>query len=214
MRDWTMAANLYKRVLTHKPNAKVLVHCGYDHARKVGWELDFMPMAYYIKQITPSLKILTVDQAFSSRNEKRKKLYQMMASKSFAPILLDNRRPENKFFRHSSTFYKRWKQDYQDWFDWTVFHPPHTYAKGRPAWLFAGSGRQYIALPQKVLDIKEGCVIEAYFEQEAKLGIPIDRVIKQGGQQTGGLALPKGVFYIKVTNKKGEQLLTYTIKVK
>ena len=59
-RDYWQARNLVERTFAKDPKAKVLVHCGYDHLRKVKSE-HWTPMGYFLKQMT-GLAPLTVDQ--------------------------------------------------------------------------------------------------------------------------------------------------------
>lgn len=59
-RDYWQARNLVDRTFAKDPKAKVLVHCGYDHLRKIKSE-HWTPMGYFLKQMT-GLEPLTVDQ--------------------------------------------------------------------------------------------------------------------------------------------------------
>lgn len=219
MRDWTMAANLYKRVLKQDPKAKVLVHCGYDHAKKTNWAADFSPMAYYLKKILPDLKLLTVDQTFTVRNEfSQKRLHQTYANRhpryKGRVFLIDNRRPKNLFYKRTGRLYKRFKQDYQAGFDLLVFHPVYRYKKKRSIDLLK-SGRRLIALPRKITKrLRVPYFVEAYFEREKRRGIPVDQIIVERKDNPAYLALPRGTFYIRWIDIRGQLLDTWTKKVR
>lgn len=136
MRDWVMAVNLYNRVLKNEHQAKVVVHCGYDHANKYYWEEDFGPMAYYLQQIVKETKVYTVSQAFNMISGLGKfKLHESYATQhpefKNKVFMIDNRKPENHFIKKTGFVYRKFKKDPQDFYDVYVFHPKEHYQELR-----------------------------------------------------------------------------------
>lgn len=189
-REIAQAKNIQK-VIENDPNAKFLIHCGFDHVlegKHRSWE---KAMAERLKEYT-GIDPLTIHQVeYSERGNSKYNHPMLKAFDIKTPsILLDKNKKPYTYTRRET------------WSDIAVFHPTTTYEDNRPNWLFT-NGNQKVTIDLKAVEIGFPVMILAYKKgEDIKTSIPIDIAEAETKTSVCALGLKKGDYEIVVTNGK------------
>lgn len=196
-RDWTQAVNLYKRILEKDKNAKVIIHCGYNHLLKVpstGW----IPMAYCLQKITGIEPfVISQDKELLLGD----KYYQeiMKTYKSKEPfVLLDKKDKMPWLATHQST----------KSVDALVFTPPQKRDKlDNPIINYTHSKKPSHKIALAQFKQNTPYLLEVYFEGEDEKAMPVYQVeiaSPAEAQKTLKLYLPKDKkLKVKIVSTEG-----------
>ena len=166
-RDYGQAQNLIATTIKQDPEAKVLVHCGYDHLREVPSPRGWTPMAYYFREAT-GIDPLTVDQTlFVERNAEGMEHPWRLAAEERG--LLDD---QPVVLVGSDGDLVPVEQTHVDV---TVLNPRTEYRNDRPGWMTLGGRRDPVGVTTPEC-IEETCVVEAFNPAWEERAVPYDRV--------------------------------------
>ncbi|MDE0054016.1 MAG: hypothetical protein OXT64_07145 [Gammaproteobacteria bacterium] len=166
-RDYGQAQNLIATTIKQDPEAKVLVHCGYDHLREVPSPGGWTPMAYYFREAT-GIDPLTVDQTlFVERNAEGMEHPWRLAADERG--LLDD---QPVVLVGSDGDLVPVEQTHVDV---TVLNPRTEYRNDRPGWMTLGGRRDPVGVTTPEC-IEETCVVEAFNPAWEERAVPYDRV--------------------------------------
>ncbi len=199
-REWTQAVNLYKRVLAKDKNAKIIIHCGYDHLAKVPFD-GWIPMAYCLQKIT-GIEPFVITQA----NELTfgDKYYQevMETYKSKEPFILLDKKDK-----------KPWLATYQSTksVDALVLTPPQKrYKFDNPAINYTNSKKPSHKIALSQFKQSAPYLLEVYFAGEDEKAMPVYQLeiaSPAEAQNTLKLYLPKNKsLNIKLISTEGKVL--------
>lgn len=202
-RETAQASNLYERIFKKSPQAKVLIHVGYDHATRSpivfeeeGKKTEIIWMAGRLTKLLET-PLLTVDQTGGtergSRNAESARLRGVLEFSDFKqPSLVQQR--DGSFLAEETG---------KDC-DMTVFHPRQRIRDGRPDWLFALPGRRPIPLPPSLKPLPKGRVlVEAFRDDAPDDAIAIDRCLVNAGAPPPVLVLPRGRYRLSRQDEAG-----------
>jgi len=184
-REINQAKNIAE-FLKNKPNAKTLIHCGYQHAQEgtinSSWEKAMAGRVLEYTGINP----LTVNQTWYDN-----KYY----SKHLTPLQKRIDISDPSVFVDSSGFSYLGASDTSG-FDIVVFHEQSEYINGRPTWLL-GNDKEWVEV-----DLNPIALDYPYFLFAFKTGeniteaIPVDLLEIIDSLQTAHFALSKGKYEI------------------
>jgi hypothetical protein len=163
-RERIQAQNIYDRILRNDPNARILVHAGYDHIieHPVG---PVTPMAAQFRRIS-GIDPFTVDQV---------EMMEHSAPAYESPVY--RAAVEGAGIDRSTIFVRSDGRPYasNDGVDAQVFHPRETLVGGRPAWLRLGGVRR----PYTVGGMPGGApvLLQAFYADEGVAGVPADQLV-------------------------------------
>ena len=188
IREIEQAKNIY-RILQKDPNARILLHAGYDHIREDSlggtWKKAMAARLMDLTGIDPftiNQEVLTERAHPSLENP----YYRML--KVDRPSILINENGELFSGPKGSHFY-----------DVRMIHPRTRLVKGRPDWLL-NNGARFIDIPKKKLP-GYPCIVHAYKKGENTIdAVPIDVVEIVRVDKMRPLALPPGEYIIRVRN--------------
>ncbi|REG97890.1 hypothetical protein [Flavobacterium aquicola] len=198
------AENIAK-IMTQNPNAKFLIHCGYDHLNEgipgiKEWEKAMASRVHDLTGINP----FTIDQIPGSEKGDLKfntPFIKMANIKT--PSIMVNAQGESYNGKQSN---KRG--------DCSIIYPVSTYTNERPDWLTLDGQRKIFDIP--VNSITEFPVlVMAYRNNELEQnGIPADIIEINSREQKASLILDKGDYQIIVKNKEYKIIQDYQQKIK
>lgn len=179
-RDYGQAQNLIAATLEQDPEAKVLVHCGYDHLREVPNPRGWTPMAHYFREAT-GLDPLTVDQTWFAEQATEEHAWRLAAEErglvnGYPVVLVDD---EGDLLPVEPADV-----------DIRVLNPRTETRNGRPEWMTLGGRRNPVAMPTPEC-IEAACVVEAFKVGWEERAVPYDRVEVRSAKVE--LYLPPGV---------------------
>jgi len=187
-REIEQAANIQK-FIDNNPEAKVIIHCGYDHVYENDYPAWGKAMAGRLKDIT-KIDPLTIDQKMfiESSDDKNNHLFIKMNDSKEPIVLLDNNELVfNGFGNVRQT-------------DIVVLHPPTKYINNRPDWLL--SGKEIYRIPSHVIKNGMSVLVLAYRENEFEQnGVPADIIEITDNNSVNELYLEKGVYTIVIKDK-------------
>ena len=188
-----MQAQNIKRILDKDPNARILIHCGWDHlledtiqtSGKLKW------MAWHLKQLT-GIDPFTINQDFLTEGKKGKesRLYNMINETESSVFLNEE----------GDAFYgpQNWKK-----FDILVYHPRSQYRNNRPDWLYNLEGNQLFEIEKSQIKIDYPVIVKAYHPKERPEATPWDVIELIDENDQTALVLPKGSYVLKLFNLEG-----------
>jgi len=193
-REVQQAKNI-QEVMVNKPDEKILIHCGFDHALEgihSSWE---KAMAGRLAQFT-GVNPLTINQvAYTEKSEPKFNHPLLKAMQVKEPIVLLDK--EYKPFR-----YERDKS----WTDIAVLHPNSVYKNGRPSWLF-GNNNHYVDIDLSAIEISFPVMVLAYKKgEDINVAIPVDIIEVENKSSRSFLALKKGQYDVVIVNQKEDAL--------
>lgn len=194
-------ARIIAQLVEQDPQAKILLHCGYDHVVEVpltnSWQ---KAMAGRVKELT-GIDPLTIDQqqwTEMSQPAKEHPLYQVMTLTSSSVFLNQQQEPYPGLALGRT--------------DLQVAHPRTQYKHGRPDWLLRGGAYKPYFLTNRQLALGFPCRVLAYRQAEFDAGtkpfqtaIPLDVMELRGWQPSKALILPPGHYQLRVVASDGQQ---------
>ncbi len=200
LREIDQAKNIQK-VIDTKPNEKILIHCGFDHALEGNHKSWGKAMAERLKEYTGinPLTINQVEYSEKSKAEFNNPILQALDIKESSVLLDKDSKPLK--YKRSKTYT-----------DIAVLHPKTTYINNRPNWIFTNGNKQTqitldnveIEFPVMVLAFKKG--------ENINNAVPIDITEVKNKTENCTLGLQEGNYNIVVTN--GEKSIKFEQRVK
>jgi hypothetical protein len=190
LREAGQARNVIDQILARDPNAKVLIHAGYEHAAKTDYGKHQM-MAWHLKKMSGH-DPLTVDQVTMfqrARVAAEHSLYRELAKKTGGkPVVLRAANGQAEIFGKRPGAY-----------DLQVTHPayPVEPATGRAAWLSQVAGFAPVQVPEKLMPTSGRRLILALRQGAPEDEVPLDVVLLKAGQKAPMMMLPPGPFELK-----------------
>ncbi|HEX7047051.1 MAG TPA: hypothetical protein VF275_05730 [Gammaproteobacteria bacterium] len=198
-RERGQAANI-AAVLEKDPDARILVHAGYQHIEESGLLFGARTMAQHLEEMT-GIDPLTVNQAALTwagdalePNAIYSRAMQLAPATSEAFVLKTADGP--------------WSLE-PERYDVSVVTPPTRYLEnGRPEWLLRAGNRSAVTL-----DVPDGArLVEARLKNESADGVPVDRVEIRSGESVT-LLLPAGDYRLSWYDIAGEQFASEALPV-
>jgi len=202
-RERDQSKNIAK-VMTQNPNAKFLIHCGYDHLNEgipgiKEWEKAMAARVHGITGINP----FTIDQIPGSEKGDLKfnTPYIQMANIKKPSIMVN---AQEKTYNGENGHERA---------DCSIIYPVTTYTNQRPDWLTLNGRRKAFHIPTNSIS-EYPVLVMAYrnneFEQE---GIPADITEITNKEQKADLVLDKGNYRIIIKNRDYEIIQDYQQKI-
>lgn len=193
------------QVIRENPNAKFLIHCGWDHVIEgtpgnKNWE---KAMAGRLKEKT-NINPFTIDQvAYSEKGDIQLISPYVLIANSEKPVIMVN--DEGKTFNGSET---------NDQTDCKIIHPITKYINERPNWLYLDGERKSYKIPEnKILEYP--ILVFAYRKKEFEQnGIPADLIEILNEKSNTNLILNKGIYKIIIKNKHYKIINEFETKIK
>jgi hypothetical protein len=196
IREMEQAKNI-KKILDKDPNAKILIHCGYDHLVETPYRGWGKAMAGRLTEYT-GINPFTIDQVelteHSSLNYENP-IFKMINLDYYA-VFMDS--TGNLF--NGSQGSKR--------YDVCLYHPRTKWVNGRPNWVFENNRNPYFVNRQ--ITIEFPCLVLAYKfnEKFSKTNendnpIPFDIVELKSKDDLKALSLEKGKYAVIIRNRSG-----------
>lgn len=202
-REAEQAATI-RNFMDQHPQAKLLIHCGYDHVveRDLS-DTDWgKAMAGRLKDLTgiDPFTINQVELTERSSPDYEAPFYQL-TQVDYPAVFTDSlQRP---FTVTESTVDV----------DIKVAHPRTKFINGRPNWLFRDGKWKPYPLKKQVFTVEPPCLVAAFpVGEDIDQSIPVDQIEILSYQADNTLVLPAGTFVIQVKNQK-EQRQRFTIIV-
>lgn len=189
-REQRQAINLMQRVLQRDPSAKVFVYAGFDHVLERPDRAGNVWMAQRLRELT-GIDPLTIDQTPQAAFPLTGSVVLRSADGSFRAL-----------GEHTG------KVDVQ------VFHPPETYANGRPVWLRDWLGRRPVEVPPDVIPGDQRVLVQALVAGEGSDAVPYDQVVLEPGRETRRLMLEPGRYELAVQDESGRVLARRSLEVR
>lgn len=192
-RETGQALNL-AAVLRDDPDARILVHAGYNHARKT--RPNYAPMAGELERLT-GIEPLTVDQAALRPD--------IPATREIAAYRTLSRRLGEA--ERASVFVDAdgtpWSLEPES-YDASVILPALPSSHGRAGWLWAIPGRQVVTAYDADCMGRYPCAIEARHAGESGDAVPADVVVhRKAGETAPALALAPGAYRLRTVAPDG-----------
>jgi hypothetical protein len=203
-RELAQAENIAK-LMDKNPNAKFLIHCGYDHVIEgtpgnKSWE---KAMAGRLKEKT-GIDPFTIDQvAYSEKGEHKFLSPYILLANAEKPLIMVNE--VGKTFNGSAT---------NDQTDCRIIHPLTIFENNIPNWLTMNGKRKKYALPSSEIS-EYPILVLAYRKNEFEQnGIPAAILEILEPHEKAELFLDKGNYTIILKNKDYKIVKKINIKVK
>lgn len=203
-REIEQAENIAE-MMRKNPDAKFLIHCGWDHVIEgtpadKNWE---KAMAGRLKEIT-QIDPFTIDQTFYSEkgDAKFNKPYIGWVNLDYPVIMVQengktfNGRPDN------------------DQTDCRIIHPVTKYINDKPDWITLYGERVTYKIPKKRIPQFPVLVLAYNLGEYEKNGIPVDITEILDEKQIGNLILKKGQYTIIIKDMKYRVIAQYQEKIK
>lgn len=203
-REKEQAENIAK-VMSQNPNAKFLIHCGYDHLNEgipsiKEWEKAMAARVLDLTGINP----FTIDQIPGSEKGDLKfnTPYIQMANIKKPSIMVN---AEGKIYNGAVNDNET---------DCRIIYPVSTYTNDRPDWLALDGRRKAFHIPTNSIT-EYPVLVMAYRNNEFEQGgIPADVTEITNEDQVVDLILDKGDYRIVVKNKDYKIIQDYQQKIK
>lgn len=190
-RETAQAANLIENVLKSRPDARIFVLCGYNHALEAeGW--GGLWFAGRLKAAT-GIDPLTIDQSSNWPGTRPETDSAQVAAvlRRFAPTAPIVVSRDGKVFAN---------RVYDGKTDLSVFHPRLPHVAGRPGWLAADPLRKPVEVAAPPF---EGpTLLQALHVDEGPV-IPADHLLLEPGQQRATLMLRPGRYFLRLETTRG-----------
>lgn len=203
-REREQAENIAK-VVAQNPNAKFLIHCGYDHLNEgipsiKEWEKAMAARVYDLTGINP----FTIDQIPGSEKGDLKfnTPYIQMANSS-KPVIMVN--SQGKAYNGEMGDERA---------DCRIIYPVSTYTNERADWLTLEGQRKTFHIPSGSIT-EYPVLVMAYRNNElVQEGVPADVIEITNKDQVADLILDKGDYRVIVKNKDYKIIQDYPKKIK
>jgi len=191
-REIRQAENI-RKVLQKDPQAKILIHAGFDHIREdsIGgtWGKAMAGRLYELTGINP----FTINQEILTDRSKPEleSPYLKLVNVKEPTIFVDE---AGKGFAGPAGF---------NAFDVRIFHPKTSYQHGRPDWMF-NQARKPVVVNKKI-KTDFPCLVFAYnANEDMSKAVPVDVIELKNKEEKKALALKKGMYKILIKDKKGK----------
>ena len=204
-REIEQAENIVK-IMKENPNAKFLIHCGYEHLVEgtpgiPTWE---KAMAGRIIEMT-GINPFTIDQ--TSYSEKGTKTlnspYIQQVNQEYSAIMVNK---ENQAFTGSTENSKK--------IDCVIIHPVTKIKDNRPDWLSLPKDRKIVKIENAKITEYPALILAYRANEYKKNGIPADIIELITDTEKGNLVLKKGDYKILIKNKDYKVINEYSQSVK
>ncbi|GAA4310595.1 hypothetical protein [Nibribacter koreensis] len=200
-REIGQARNI-QQMLQKDPKAKMLIHCGFDHANEgpsPAWE---KAMAGRLKEFT-GLDPFTVDQ---------ESLTPTSAPRFDEPFLQLSKVPYPAVYFNKTTKAPFTGTGSERTVDVVVVHPKTKRINGRPHWVWL-EGRKPYKLTKKQITLGYPVLALAYKAGEPANAVPVDVVEIENALDAPALALPRGTYKVVLCSASGkEQSMTIQVR--
>lgn len=200
-RERGQARNL-ARLFEQDKQARVLVHCGFDHVIEGKHEYWDRAMAGWLKDIT-GIDPLTISQVQMTERSSpsRQDPHFEMHDLPYSAVYLDSLgRPFNG-------------RQGKDQYDIELFHPRTSMVYGRPNWLTNDSDKAWVQVPRRKIRTGFPCLVEARLRSEGPDAIPVDVAVFDTGKEWPALALFPGKYTLRIRDGNNKvQELRLTVK--
>lgn len=182
-REEAQARNLVERIFREHPDARVLIHVGYQHVMKGEWQIGDRRLAWMAERLRRMTGIdpLCIDQANAGQQPPR-------IVRGLEALAGDPTEPRGVVLRERGSNSHYWPGTGS--VDMQVIHVGNAEALGRPWWIGWSSNRHRRLVPSELLPRKGRRLIQAFIAGESADAVPIDQVIAIAGQPAPALALP------------------------
>ncbi len=203
-REIEQAKNIAK-VMAKNPGAKVLIHCGFDHAIEgtpgnKNWE---KAMAGRLKEYT-HIDPFTIDQvAYSPKGDTKYNSPYISLTHANMPVIMVA--ADGKTFNGPEG---------TDRTDCRIIHPVEQLKDGRATWLNQGLQRKSYTVPKAKLGTYPALVLAYRANEYAKNGIPADIIEISDPITPTHLLLAKGNYDIIVKNAAYQTIAQYKQEIK
>lgn len=190
-RETAQATNLIENVLKSRPDARIFVLCGYNHALEAeGW--GGLWFAGRLKAAT-GIDPLTIDQSGNWPGTRPETDSPQVAAvlRRFAPTAPIVVWREGKVFAN---------RIYDGKTDLSVFHPRLPRVAGRPGWLAADPGRKPVEVAAPPF---EGPTLLQALHIDEGPTIPADHLLLEPGQARATLMLRPGRYFLRLETTRG-----------
>lgn len=186
------------------PDARILVHAGYDHIREDSAVGDWgKAMAGRLREMT-GIDPFTIDQEIMMEHfhSTKENPYRRLANAS---------KPAFYAYDDSTLFYGPLNRPKR--VDARLFHPKTTYKYGRPEWLTMDGSKKYYVLDHIKSHLPTPCLVFAYnFSEDKNEAVPAD-VIEVRTTEEKALILYPGKYNLLVKDRQGKIILSKVISV-
>lgn len=204
-RETGQAENIAK-VLREHPEARVLVHAGYGHARKDVTVGDARPMAAELERLT-GIDPLTVDQTTLAQLSSREREHP-----AYRPLLA-RLPPATRAGAFVDATGKPWSLE-PSAYDVTVILPAPAPDHGRAGWLWEIPGKVAVTGFDAGCDGRYPCAIEARHARESADAVPADVVVHDDPREdVPALALFPGDYTLRTVAPDGARLREAPLRV-
>lgn len=192
-RESEQSRNLIERTISRDPDARVIVHVGFDHAIEEPVENPDGSVTTWLAslvKIKTGIDPLTIDQTLLDDEQQ----FHLADSEPFMPgVPMDNK-------GHPLIF-----NSAPGLFDLHIIHPRDQMIQGRPNWLWR-LGRQAVSVPAEALSTTGPVLLQAHRLGASEMAVPLDQVILNGEAPAPVLLVPPGVRYelrLQITRPAG-----------
>ncbi|SFS04570.1 hypothetical protein SAMN05216570_1877 [Dyella sp. OK004] len=230
-RESGQARNLYQRVLTGHPEARLFVHAGYAHIDKTKGRLgDASPMAAQLKELS-GIEPLSIDQTQFREANPRLPLFaydQLVASfQPTQPIVLLHRGDDHAWssepLLHDISVIlppdKNAADIGKEQPSWYTLDGQAVAAKSwassglRPDWLSLQGQRYPMPINTTLCGGTLPCVVEAYYQREPYEAVAADRYAFLQPDTKSMLYLFPGTYRLRAKNADGKTLSEQTVSI-
>jgi hypothetical protein len=198
-REIGQALNI-KKIIDKDSNAKILLHCGFDHLIEDDYPHWGKAMAGRLIEYT-GINPFTIDQVRLTEHSNSK-----FESPYFTSLKLDD---YFLFIDSNGNLFNGSKGS--KGFDANLYHPRTKFVYGRPHWVFENQRKPYIMNKDS---LEFPCLVFAYLANENLIVTrkefepsPYDVIELKSKEDMKALSLKKGKFVIKIRNLKGEETI-------
>ena len=193
-RDYQQAVNI-TNILKDDSNAKILIHCGYNHLSENLGDIGIKMMAEHLRNLT-KINPFTINQVMLTEHSSPKYehgSYPDIISKTSSVFVNKNK----KYFDGNDT------NDYHLQ-DLIVYHPPSTFINKRPIWLSRNGKWDFVKFPHKKVKLSYPIIAFIFNNSESEEeAVPIDVIEVENKIDDIQFVLPKGKYKLLLRNKYG-----------
>lgn len=203
-REIEQAKNIAKMMGQH-PGAKVLIHCGFDHAIEgtpgnKNWE---KAMAGRLKEYT-NIDPFTIDQvSYSPKGDAKYNSPYISLTHSDVPLIMVA--ADGKTFNGPEG---------TDRTDVRIIHPVAQWKDGRPTWLSEGVQRKSYEVPRAKIGTYPALVLAYRLNEYNQNGIPADMIEVSDKTAAANLILAKGTYQLIIKNADYQIVNQYQLAIK
>jgi hypothetical protein len=203
LREAAQCQNLVDRVFAKDPDAKVVIHVGFDHAMERPRKLkDGKEITWMAARLARELGIdpLTIDQTLHTERgtiefatpQWRQAIENGWLEK---PVVVQRANGNFVVTGHFAGLV-----------DMQVFHPPTKVVDGRPDWLVQMDGRAPVSVPGEIRAEMSRVLVQAFLQKEGEDSIPIDQALWVPGASRPILYLRPGEYRVLAQDERGVEV--------